>query len=102
MKAIVILALFTIFCTAILLAVLFLIGKSKKKRYIEDVIFLEAAVKNWRITKKNYNSLMHLFSDLYRNDQDKGRTYKLWEKFLTKYRDYLPAREKVLDRVTFN
>jgi len=102
MKAILILLAFTLFCTFAVIVVLLLISKSKKQRYLQDIIFLENAVDNFIVNKNNYKTISYLFSDIFRNDQDKGRTYKAWEKFLIKYESYFPSKKKILSKVQSN
>ncbi len=102
MKAILILLAFVLLCTVAVITILYLISKSKKQRYLQDIIFLENAVENFIVNKNNYKTISYLFSDIYRNDQDKGRTFKAWEKFLIKYHNYLPSKEKILSKVQSN
>lgn len=102
MKVILILLAFVLLCTVAVITILYLISKSKKQRYLQDIIFLENAVENFIVNKNNYKTISYLFSDIYRNDQDKGRTFKAWEKFLIKYHNYLPSKTKILSKVQSN
>ena len=71
-----------------IVSVLVLLGMSKQKRYEQDMIFLESAIRNWIVTYSNYITLKQLFSDIASNDYDPERTRMLWLQFKVKFEKY--------------
>jgi len=92
--------------TFFLVMTLFMIGASKKSRYLEKIIYLESAVRTWQLTKGNYIFIRDAFDEIERNNQDKARTRELYDQFVIKYQKFkkaeiikLVAKEPKLEEV---
>lgn len=78
----------------IFLVVLFLIlfwAKSKDSKYIDEIIYLEDAVKNWCVTPGNYREIKKRFDLIQYFNQDKERTARIYTRFFLKYEKYVKA-----------
>ena len=77
--------------TFFLVMTLFMIGASKKSRYLEKISYLESAVRTWQLTKGNYIFIRDAFDEIERNNQDKARTRELYDLFIIKYQKFKKA-----------
>ena len=77
--------------TFFLVMILFMIGASKKSRYIEKIIYLESVVRTWHISEANYSYIRDAFTEIERNNQDKPRTRELYDLFIIKYQKFKKA-----------
>lgn len=66
-----------------------IISKSRIRKYENDIIFLESCVRNFVITPRNQMMLEESFDNIFKNNQDAGRTKEIWDEFTQKY--YKPA-----------
>lgn len=64
---------------------------SKTNRYLDDIIYIETAVTQWRPTPDNYRLLKKCFFDIMEYDMDKVRTAQIYAKFFLKYEQYVKA-----------
>lgn len=77
--------------TFFLVMILFMIGASKKSRYLEKISYLESAVRTWQLTKGNYDFIRDAFDEIERNNQDRQRTRELYDLFIIKYQKFKKA-----------
>jgi hypothetical protein len=80
-----------IIITFFLSLILFLIGASKKSRYMEKIIYLESVVRDWHISEANYIFIRDAFDEIERNNQDRQRTRELYDLFIIKYQKFKKA-----------
>jgi hypothetical protein len=80
---------------ASLAVVVLLFSRSKKMRYMDDIIELEICLKNFKVCICAYQSILDIFDRLYRNNQDEVRTEKNWNLFKERYSQFFEEPNKI-------
>ena len=80
---------------AALAVVMLMFSRTKKMRYMDDIIELETCLKNFDVCKCGYQSLLDIFDRVYRNNQDEVRTQKNWDFFREKYSQFFEEPNKI-------
>lgn len=85
----------------VLIGILSAIGMSRINRYRQDIIFIETCITHWIITRSNYTTLLRLFTDIRRNDQDPKRTDLAWIRFIDKFSNFYYYGEDPVKKEAF-